>query len=118
MSEMNLKFKALSWMMSKLTELDLKIDGITSTQKTEPSEKWLNLKELCDYLPSHPAEQTVYGWTSCQQIPFHKNGKRIMFLKSEIDDWLHGGKIKPKSVIRISLCRMAVRNPLIFPGSS
>lgn len=98
MSEMNLKFedlpKAVSWMMSKLTELDLKIDSITSTQKTEPSEKWLNLKELCDYLPSHPAEQTVYGWTSCQQIPFHKKGKRIMFLKSEIDDWLHGGKIK------------------------
>lgn len=98
MSEMNLKFedlpKAISWMMSKLTELDLKIDGITSRQKTEPSEKWLNLKELCDYLPSHPAEQTVYGWTSCHQIPFHKKGKRIMFLKSEIDDWLHGGKIK------------------------
>lgn len=62
---MNLKFedlpKAISWMMSKLTELDLKIDGIMSGQKTEPSEKWLNLKELCDYLPSHPAEQTVYG---------------------------------------------------------
>ena len=59
MSEMNLKFedlpKAVSWMMSKLTELDLKIDSITSTQKTESSEKWLNLKELCDYLPSHPA---------------------------------------------------------------
>ena len=75
---MNLKFddlpKAISWMMNKL-------------------------KELCDYLPSHPAEQTVYGWTSCHQIPFHKKGKRIMFLKSEIDTWLHESKIKsPKEL--------------------
>jgi hypothetical protein len=54
----------------------------------------MNLKELREYLPSHPAEQTVYGWTSCHQIPFHKKGKRIMFLKSEIDDWLHAGKMK------------------------
>ena len=52
------------------------------------------MKELCEYLPSHPAEQTVYGWTSCHQIPFHKRGKRIMFLKSEIDAWLHDGKRK------------------------
>ena len=26
-----------------------------------------------------------------------------------------GNKLKPKSVIRISLCRTAKRNPLIFP---
>ena len=52
------------------------------------------LKELFDFFPSHPAEQTVYGWTSCHQIPFHKRGKRIMFLKSEIDTWLRDGKVK------------------------
>ena len=73
MSEKSITFedlpKAMSWMMDKLNELDSKID-------------------------SHPAEQTVYGWTSCHLIPFHKRGKRIMFLKSEIDEWLHAGKIK------------------------
>ena len=100
---MNLKFddlpKAISWMMNKLKELDLKLDGITSQSKEEPEVQWLNLKELCDYLPSHPAEQTVYGWTSCHQIPFHKKGKRIMFLKSEIDTWLYESKIKsPKEL--------------------
>ena len=26
--------------------------------------------------------------------PFHKRGKRIMFLKSEIDAWLRDGKVK------------------------
>lgn len=103
MNEIDLKFddlpKAISWMMDKLNELDSKLDGISSKQVAEPAEQWLNLKELCNYLPSHPAEQTVYGWTSCHQIPFHKKGKRIMFLKSEIDDWLYSGKSKSRKEI-------------------
>ena len=98
MSEKNITFedmpKAMSWMMDKLNELDSKIDGLNNSPQTAPSEIWMNLKELREYLPSHPAEQTVYGWTSCHQIPFHKKGKRIMFLKSEIDDWLHDGRMK------------------------
>ena len=98
MSEKNITFedlpKAMSWMMDKLNKLDSKIDGLNNTPQIRPADQWMNLKELCEYLPSHPAEQTVYGWTSCHQIPFHKRGKRIMFLKSEIDAWLHDGKRK------------------------
>ena len=98
MSEKNITFedlpKAMSWLMDKLNELDSKIDGLNNQNQSVPTEQWMNLKELCDYIPSHPAEQTVYGWTSCHIIPFHKRGKRIMFLKSEIDEWLHAGKIK------------------------
>ena len=98
MSEKNITFedlpKAMSWMMDKLNKLDSKIDGLNNIPQIRPADQWMNLKELCEYLPSHPAEQTVYGWTSCHQIPFHKRGKRIMFLKSEIDAWLHDGKRK------------------------
>ena len=54
-------------------------------------------KGLCDYLPSHPAEQTVYGWTSTHFIPFHKKGKSIAFRKSEIDQWLQQSHRKSKS---------------------
>lgn len=90
MSEKNITFedlpKAMSWLMDKLNELDSKIDGLNNQNQSVPTEQWMNLKELCDYIPSHPAEQTVYGWTSCHLIPFHKRGKRIMFLKSEIED--------------------------------
>ena len=89
MSEKSITFedlpKAMSWMMDKLNELDSKIDGLNNQNSNVPTEQWMNLKELCEYIPSHPAEQTVYGWTSCHLIPFHKRGKRIMFLKSEID---------------------------------
>ena len=98
MSEKSITFedlpKAMSWMMDKLNELDSKIDGLNNQNSNVSTEQWMNLKELCEYLPSHAAEQTVYAWTSCHQIPFHKRGKRIMFLKSEIDAWLHDGKRK------------------------
>lgn len=98
MEDKNITFedlpKAMSWMMDKLNKLDSKIDGLNNIPQVRPAGQWMNLKELCEYLPSHPAEQTVYGWTSCHQIPFHKRGKRIMFLKSEIDAWLYDGKRK------------------------
>ena len=98
MEDMNITFedlpKAMSWMMDKLNKLDSKIDSLNNIPQVRPADQWMNLKELCEYLPSHPAEQTVYGWTSCHQIPFHKRGKRIMFLKSEIDAWLRDGKVK------------------------
>ena len=98
MTEKNITFedlpKAMTWMMNKLNELTSKVDSINNQSVQPQTDQWMNLKELCEYLPNHPAEQTVYGWTSCHQIPFHKRGKRIMFLKSEIDTWLHDGKIK------------------------
>ena len=98
MDDKNITFedlpKAMSWMMDKLNKLDSKLDGLNSVPQAQSADQWMNLKELCEYLPSHPAEQTVYGWTSCHQIPYHKRGKRIMFLKSEIDAWLHEGKRK------------------------
>lgn len=64
MSEKNITFedlpKAMSWMMDKLNELDSKIDGLNNPTHNIPTEQWMNLKELCEYIPSHPAEQTVY----------------------------------------------------------
>ena len=98
MTEKNITFedlpKAMTWMMDKLNELTSKVDNLNNQTAQPQTDQWMNLKELCEYLPNHPAEQTVYGWTSCHLIPFHKRGKRIMFLKSEIDTWLHDGKIK------------------------
>ena len=105
MTEKNIKFedmpKAMSWMMNKLNELDSKIGDLNVEPQSNKGEQWMNLKELCDYLPSRPAAQTVYGWTSCHQIPFHKKGKRIMFLKSEIDAWLHEDKIKARRELEL-----------------
>lgn len=75
--------------LAKVTALEEKLDHFQPTSQAE-GKQWLNMTELIDYLPNHPAEQTVYGWTSARKIPFHKQGKSIMFKKSEIDVWLEG----------------------------
>jgi len=46
-------------------------------------ECWFDLNQLCNYLPEKPAKATVYGWVHRGQVPYHKGGKRLRFLKSE-----------------------------------
>ena len=65
----------------------------TNTPKPE-TERWLNLAELCEYLPDKPVKPTVYGWVHQRVIPNHRRGKKLYFLKSEIDTWLKAGRKK------------------------
>ena len=71
---------ALSYLIKTVEELQSK--------QASDSPKWMDIDELCAYLPSHPAKQTVYGWVSAKQIPVHKINKALAFLQSEIDEWL------------------------------
>jgi predicted DNA-binding transcriptional regulator AlpA len=57
-----------------------------------PPDQWLNLSQLCEYLPSNPSKATVYGWVNKKCIPYHKKTKSLSFLKSEIDSWLMEGR--------------------------
>ena len=78
-----------------ITELHKKIDRLLSqTQATEQPEadKLLTIQEFIDYLPEHPAKQTVYGWVNDRLVPFEKYGKRLYFRKSDIDLWLSKGR--------------------------
>jgi predicted DNA-binding transcriptional regulator AlpA len=36
----------------------------------------------------------VYGWVNAGTIPVHKGGKKLRFLKSEINNWLKQGRKK------------------------
>jgi len=60
--------------------------------KPAEADRWLNIFELCDYHPDRPSRNTVYGWVQAGRIPVHKGGKKLRFLKSEIDRWLLQGR--------------------------
>ena len=77
---------AISNLIQKIDNLEELIEMSLSPKKDEVI--WMNVDELCDYLPSKPAKQTVYGWVCEKFIPYHKKGKRLQFIKSEIDEWL------------------------------
>jgi excisionase family DNA binding protein len=71
--------------------IEIKCDMLTKTNVSFPEpEQWFDLSELCQYHPDKPSRATVYGWVSMGIIPVHKGGKKLRFLKSEIDNWLKG----------------------------
>ena len=53
-------------------------------------DKPMTISEAAQYLKL--AVQTIYGYTSKARIPFIKKGKRILFIKSDLDKWLNEGK--------------------------
>ena len=55
---------------------------------------WLDLNDLVEYDPEKRSKATFYGYVHERAIPFHKRGKKITFLKSEIDLWLKQGRKK------------------------
>lgn len=81
--------KTLALILNKVEQLETLLQN---NQSTEPSDRWFNLQELCEYLPDRPARQTVYGWIAQRAIPYHKTGKKLQFRKSEIDEWIQGSR--------------------------
>lgn len=63
-------------------------------------DQWFDLNELVGYDPEKRTKPTFYGYISKSQIPHHKRGKKIIFLKSEIDLWLKAGRKKTHTEIQ------------------
>jgi len=53
-------------------------------------DRFMTIREVSEYL--HLSVASVYGLTSRREIPHQKRGKRLYFLKSEIDEWLKSGR--------------------------
>jgi excisionase family DNA binding protein len=83
-------FTNLTYEVSEIKRLLLERSNI----QTRESEQWFDLNELCQYIPDKPSKSTVYCWVSANQIPYHKGGKKLRFLKSEVDAWLKLGRRK------------------------
>lgn len=73
-------------------ELSQKLDDLTNliNERVEApsSDRWMNIKEFAEYHPAKPAITTVYTWAQAGAIPFVRQGKQLLFRKSEIDRWL------------------------------
>ena len=69
------------------------LKAVRNEQPTE-TDRWFDLNELCIYHPDKPSKPTVYGWVNAGTIPVHKGGKKLRFLKSEIDIFLKQGRKK------------------------
>ncbi len=92
-TEKNITFDQMPELISQLAE---KVEHLTELVKTKfaaqssvtPTDESMDIDQLCEYLPDHPAKSTVYGWIGQRLIPYHKSTKKLSFKKNEIDAWL------------------------------
>ena len=85
---------------AKIDALNKKINMSLPANKQGDDNERMDVTEAQKYIPGHPAVQTIYGWTSNGQIPYHKIGKHIYFVKSELDEWLSHGQHKSDDDLR------------------
>lgn len=83
--------KAFSQLINEVSEIKRLLIEQSNKQPIE-ADHWFDLNELCQYHPDKPSKPTVYGWVNAGIIPVHKGGKKLRFLKSEIDNWLRQGR--------------------------
>ncbi len=85
--------KAFTNLTNEVREIKRLLLEKSNGQPTE-TDRWFDLSEFCIYHPDKPSKPTVYGWVNAGTIPVHKGGKKLRFLKSEIDNWLKQGRKK------------------------
>ena len=85
----------------EISGLKTLITGLIHNKPEDNTDQWMNIEQLRAYHPDRPARSTIYDWVCQNRIPVHKDGKKLRFLKSEIDQWLSGGKIKTREELEV-----------------
>ncbi len=71
------------------TELSDKLEAINERLEAQPNgpvNEWLTADQAADYL--HVSKSWIYKRTMNNQIPFHKPSKKLMFRRSELDNFI------------------------------
>lgn len=103
----------------KLDSLILAFNNINNQYK-EPllEDDITNVKGAAKILDS--ASGTIYNLVHERRIPYHKQGKKLYFFKSELLDWIKMGKQKTKGQIaedvNQKLCEQKSKHHLRFPS--
>jgi hypothetical protein len=95
-----ISFEEMPKVLSALNDKIDKLESLVIANQSEPTDRWFDLNDLIDYLPERPAKATLYNKVQNRVIPFHRKGKKLFFLKSEIDEWLKEGRVRTKNEIK------------------
>lgn len=118
LSDMNeYTFEMVPGLVGRIAELlesiDSKLDKVNVAPiPTDDTPELMNVKDLGRYLPSHPALSTVYSWVNDNTIPYYKQGKTLMFKKSEIDKWLLRTRVKDSTELMEEAQRYCATHPI------
>lgn len=91
--------EAVTMLTKEVSELKRLLIEKQEQPTTEQPEQWLDLNDLIQYDPEKRTKPTWYSKISRNEVPHYKRGKKVYFLKSEIDEWLKQGKCKSNAEI-------------------
>lgn len=93
--------KAVEFLIDKVLIMSRQLESITKSDTINSTDSWMTIEDLANYLPDKPAIPTIYAWVNQKLIPYNKVGKRLYFLKSEINEWLRFGRRKTAAEIAL-----------------
>lgn len=68
-------------------EVQAVLSTIPGLPRIEANEGFITVDQTADFIKL--AKPTIYGLIHRNKIPFHKSGKKVLFKKSELEDWLN-----------------------------
>lgn len=96
------EFKITDWLQELLQPIVEKSvrsvlsEFILSDKKSDPA-TFLNAKQAAEFLQL--SINTVYSKTSKKEIPHIKRGKKLVFKRADLEEWLNEGKNATKAQI-------------------
>lgn len=91
-------------MTNPFTELAEKLDQIQKqVDKKTPEPDWLNIDEACKLL--NLSKSAIYKRTMNCEIPFYKFGKKLMFKRVELNEFVTSHKVKGHSLPGVTIER-------------
>ncbi len=78
-------------LLEKLNRVETLLEN--KQPKELKQDHWFDLDGLIEYDPEKRSKATFYGYVHRREIPHHKKGKKLLFLKSEIDEWLKKDRV-------------------------
>ncbi|MDB5131790.1 MAG: Helix-turn-helix domain protein [Mucilaginibacter sp.] len=70
-------------------EVQTVLNNIPGMPKVEVNEGYLTVKQAAEFIKIVPG--SLYNLISQNKVPYHKNGKRVLFKRSELATWLLNG---------------------------
>lgn len=70
----------------KLDYINAKLDILTNGPVGRQSERWLTVPGAAEHTGYSP--HTIYKLKNKGEIPFHQRGKKLLFLESELNEWI------------------------------
>jgi excisionase family DNA binding protein len=94
--------------LEKLNSIEKAIEKLNTVSIED--QEFMNIEQVSSFIGL--AKPTVYGLIHDRKIPHFKAGKRLLFKKSEVVDWITSTRVKTKQEIEQMANEYIYKNPL------